>query len=126
VHSDVNPKNILVTLQSNGWQVDAVLDWEFSFSGSPYADAANMLRFGADYPVQFTDGFRAGFDSNLPADLPTDENWPYLGRVLDMYALSDLVTRPEGHFLADRAAREIGLWITEGIPNGSGFPGGTI
>jgi len=114
VHSDVNPKNILVTPRERGWRVDAVLDWEFSFSGSPYADAANMLRFGGDYPAPFADGFRTGFGSNLPADLPPDGNWPYLGRVLDMYALSDLVTRPEGHPLADRAAQEICLWIAGG------------
>jgi Ser/Thr protein kinase RdoA (MazF antagonist) len=116
VHADVNPKNILVTHLDRDWRVDAVLDWEFSFSGSPYADAANMIRFGSDYPAPFSDGFRAGFGSNLPIGLPPDENWPYLGRVLDMYALSDLVTRPEGHPLADRAAREIRLWITSGIP----------
>ena len=116
VHSDVNPKNILVTPEERGWRVDAVLDWEFSFSGSPYADAANMLRFGGDYPASFTDGFRAGFGASLPAGLPPDENWPYLGRVLDMHALSDLVTRPEGHPVADRAAQEIRAWITGGIP----------
>ena len=37
VHADVNPKNILVTRARGGWRVDAVLDWEFSFSGCPYA-----------------------------------------------------------------------------------------
>jgi aminoglycoside phosphotransferase (APT) family kinase protein len=116
VHSDANPKNILVTPLERGWRVDAVLDWEFSFSGSPYADAANMLRFGNDYPTPFADGFRTEFGSNLPADLPPDADWAYLGRVLDMYALSDLVTRPEGHPLADRAAREIRSWIADGIP----------
>jgi hypothetical protein len=33
VHADANPKNILVTRVGTGWRVDAVLDWEFSFSG---------------------------------------------------------------------------------------------
>ncbi len=50
VHADVNPKNILVTRARGGWRVDAVLDWEFSFSGCPYADAANMTRFAATIP----------------------------------------------------------------------------
>jgi aminoglycoside phosphotransferase (APT) family kinase protein len=61
VHADANPKNILVTRAVNGWRVDALLDWEFSFAGCPYADAANMMRFSGDYPAQFTDGFRSGF-----------------------------------------------------------------
>ena len=116
VHADANPKNILVSQApgSGAWQVDAVLDWEFSFSGCPYADAANMTRFGADYPPGFTDGFSAGFAAHLPDDLA---DWAYLGRVMDMFALSDLVTRPEGHAVADRAAVEIRRWITDGVPD---------
>jgi aminoglycoside phosphotransferase (APT) family kinase protein len=116
VHADANPKNILVSQapESGAWQVDAVLDWEFSFSGCPYADAANMTRFGGDYPPGFTEGFRAGFAAHLPDDR-TD--WAYLGRVMDMFALSDLVTRPEGHAVADRAAAEIRRWIADGVPD---------
>ena len=34
VHADANPKNILVTPVGGGWRVDAVLDWESSFSGA--------------------------------------------------------------------------------------------
>jgi aminoglycoside phosphotransferase (APT) family kinase protein len=116
VHSDANPKNILVTRLRDNWRVDAVLDWEFSFSGCLYADAANMLRFSGDYPAEFAEGFRAGFGGHLPADLPPDEDWAYLGRVMDMYALSDLVTRPAGHPVAGQAAVEIRRWIAEGIP----------
>jgi aminoglycoside phosphotransferase (APT) family kinase protein len=109
VHADLNPKNILVTHARGGWRVDAVLDWEFSFSGCPYADVANMTRFGADYPPEFLAGFLSAF-----ADEPGE--WPYLGRVLDMFALSDLVTRPIGHSVADRAAREIRRWLAAGVP----------
>ncbi|MFC0436811.1 phosphotransferase family protein [Kutzneria buriramensis] len=106
VHADLNPKNILVTRVRGGWRVDAVLDWEFSFSGCPYADAANMTRFGADYPSEFVAGFQSAF-----ADEPAE--WLYLGRVMDMFALSDLVTRPAGNPVADRAAREIRRWVAE-------------
>ncbi|MGB3438258.1 MAG: phosphotransferase [Actinophytocola sp.] len=114
VHSDLNPKNILVTRTGRGWRVDAVLDWEFSYSGCPYADAANMTRFGADYPNDFLDGFRAAFADNLPGDL-TAEDWLYLGRVLDMFALSSLAT--EEHPIADQAAREILRWVADGLPD---------
>jgi len=117
VHADANPKNILVTRVGRGWRVDAVLDWEFSFSGSPYADAANMTRFSGDYPSRFTDGFREGFADHQPAGLPRPADWAYLGRVLDMFALSDLVTRPLGHPVADQAAVQIRHWLSHGIPD---------
>jgi aminoglycoside phosphotransferase (APT) family kinase protein len=116
VHADANPKNILVTRAVDGWRVDAVLDWEFSFAGCPYADAANMMRFSGDYPAPFTDGFRAGFARYQPDDLPRARDWAYLGHVLDMFALSDLVTRPPGHSVADQAARQIRRWIADGVP----------
>jgi Ser/Thr protein kinase RdoA (MazF antagonist) len=115
-HADVNPKNILVTRAGRGWRVDAVLDWEFSFSGCPYGDAANMVRFGADYPDGFAAGFCAGFAEGQPAGYTLTDDWLYLGRVLDMFALSDLVTRPPGHPVADQAAEQIRRWIADGIP----------
>lgn len=117
VHADVNPKNILVSRVAGGWRVDALLDWEFSYSGCPYGDAANMARFGADYPAGFLKGFRAGFTEQQPATLAPVENWAYLGRVLDMFALSDLVTRPAGHAVADQAAGQIRRWIEHGVPD---------
>ncbi|MFI6505361.1 phosphotransferase family protein [Nonomuraea typhae] len=101
VHADINPKNILVTRDGTGWRVDAVLDWEFSYSGCPYGDAANMARFGDGYPADFLTGFRTAFGSRHRGD------WEYLGWVLDMFALSDLVTRPPGHAVADQAAERI-------------------
>lgn len=116
VHADINPKNILVTRTGSGWRVDAVLDWEFSYSGCPYGDAANMARFGTDYPAGFLDGFRTAFADHQPADVVVAENWGYLGRVLDMFALSDLVTRPVGHPVADQAAEQIRRWVVEGVP----------
>jgi aminoglycoside phosphotransferase (APT) family kinase protein len=116
VHADANPKNVLVSRVGGGWRVDAVLDWEFSFSGCPYADFANMTRFEGSYPAGFVAGFRAGFGEGLPADLARPDDWAYLGRVMDMFALSDLVTRPEGHPVAGQAAVEIQRWIGEGIP----------
>jgi hypothetical protein len=37
--------------------------------------------------------------------------------VFDMFALSDLVTRPEGHEVADQAAEVIREWVAEGVPD---------
>jgi aminoglycoside phosphotransferase (APT) family kinase protein len=115
-HADVNPKNILVADSGDGWRVTAVLDWEFSYSGCPYGDAANMARFGADYPDGFLAGFLSSFAEHQPADLQLPEDWRYLGRVLDMFALSDLVTREPGHQIADQAAEVIKRWVTDGVP----------
>jgi aminoglycoside phosphotransferase (APT) family kinase protein len=116
VHADVNPKNILVTRTRGGWRVDAVLDWEFSYSGCPYGDAANMTRFGADYPARFLTGFRAAFADHQPAGLPLAGDWVYPGHVLDMFALSDLLTRPAGHLIADQAAAQVRRWVADGVP----------
>jgi len=114
-HGDVNPKNILVTHTTDGWRVDALLDWEFSYSGSPYADAANMARFGASYPRAFMAAFGEGFAAGF-VDLPLVEEWAYIGRVFDMFALTDLVTRPVGHEVADQAAEVIREWTKTGVP----------
>lgn len=105
VHADINPKNILVSRPGSGWRVDAVLDWEFSYSGCPYGDAANMARFGDGYPAGFLDAFQTAFANHYPGDLADD--WIHLGDILDMFALSDLVTRPLGHPIADQAATRI-------------------
>jgi aminoglycoside phosphotransferase (APT) family kinase protein len=115
VHADINPKNILVTRTGTDWRVDAVLDWEFAYSGCPYGDAANMARFGAGYPARFLDGFRSAFADHRPAGLALAEDWEYLGRVLDMFALSDLVTRPAGHPVADQAAERIRRLLVEDL-----------
>lgn len=115
-HADMNPKNLLVSRVGSGWRVDAVLDWEFSFSGCPYGDAANMARFAADYPPGFVDGFLSAFAQHQPSDLPLADDWLYLGRVLDMFALSDMATRAAGHQVADQAAEVIKLWVAGGVP----------
>lgn len=111
VHADINPKNILVARRGGTWQVAAILDWEFSYSGCPYGDAANMTRFGADYPEDFVNAFRESFGSHHP------DGWEYLGWVLDMFALSDLVTRPPGHKIADQAATRIHALTTQTPPH---------
>lgn len=43
VHSDVNPKNVLV--QPGTGAVTGLLDWEFSHAGHPATDLGNLLRF---------------------------------------------------------------------------------
>ena len=102
VHSDYNPKNLLVAERDGAWQVTAVLDWEFAFSSSPLFDIGNMLR--DPRPAGFEEGFVDGFrdaGGRLPAD------WRQLSRALDLYALADFLTRPVEHRYFRRAVE----WI---------------
>jgi aminoglycoside phosphotransferase (APT) family kinase protein len=104
VHSDFNPKNLLVREQAGGWTVAAVLDWEFAFSGSPLVDVGNMLRFPADLPPGFVEAFVAGFAEGggvLPAA------WREISLALDLFALADLLTRPADHRYFRRAVQAI-------------------
>jgi Ser/Thr protein kinase RdoA (MazF antagonist) len=85
VHSDYNPKNILV----DGPRIAAVLDWEFAFSSTPLVDVGNMLR--DTRPPGFADGFLDGYGDRLPPD------WRELSQALDLFALADFLTRPVDH-----------------------------
>jgi len=68
------------------------VDWEFAYSSSPLFDVGNMLRHHGEQPV----GYRGGFVEGL-ADGGTDlpEDWPEIARALDLFALADLLTRPD-------------------------------
>lgn len=44
-------------------------------------------------------------------------DWSRIGRVVDKFALSELLIRPLGNLVADRAALEFRRWIAEGLPD---------
>lgn len=96
VHSDANPKNILVdpaTLEITG-----VLDWEFAHSGSPYTDLGNLLRF--DRGPAYADAVLAAWCERRGTDpVETLE----LARAADLWALVDLAARRGQNPVADRA-----------------------
>lgn len=46
VHSDFNPKNLLVDPETA--TLTGLIDWEFAHAGSPYTDLGNLLRFCTD------------------------------------------------------------------------------
>ena len=97
VHSDLNPKNLLVdpiTLE-----VTAVLDWEFAHAGHPWTDVGNLLRFErhpayVDAVLQAWTGLRGGTPDALLEG----------ARAADLWALVDLAARAGDNPVADRAA----------------------
>jgi aminoglycoside phosphotransferase (APT) family kinase protein len=104
VHADFNPKNLLASSQDGRWSITAVLDWEFAFSGSPMHDVGNMLRFAAELPAAFADGFTEGFCA-AGGTLPP--HWREVSRALDLFALADLLTRPADHRYFGRAVTAV-------------------
>ncbi|MFZ2016797.1 MAG: aminoglycoside phosphotransferase family protein [Nocardioides sp.] len=96
VHSDLNPKNLLV--DPDTLEVTAVLDWEFAHSGHPFTDLGNVLRF--DRAPAYVEGVLAGYRERhaVPAaDALT------LARAADLWALVDLASRAGQNPVADRA-----------------------
>jgi fructokinase len=91
VHMDFNPKNLLLACCGGRWNVTAVIDWEFAFSGSPLVDVGNMLRFADYYPPGYATGFRTGF-RDFGGVLPPD--WRQIAQALDLFTLVGMLTDP--------------------------------
>ena len=108
VHADFNPKNLLAASRNGTWGITAVLDWEFAFSSSPLFDVGNMLRFHAELPAGFADGFIAGYGDTIPG------NWRELSQALDLFALADFLTRPPEHLFHGKAVSLIRDRLADG------------
>lgn len=89
VHSDYNGLNILMDIHKDKTSVSAVLDWEFAFSGSVYADIGNILRYEEESSV-FETTFIEGY---IGAGGILKDNWRVLSRLHDLIALCDLLDR---------------------------------
>jgi aminoglycoside phosphotransferase (APT) family kinase protein len=96
VHSDFNPKNILVDPSTGA--VTGLLDWEFAHAGSPFPDLGNLLRF--DRRPVFEDAVLQVY-----ADLVPDAGPDTLerARAADLFALVELAARRGQNPVADRA-----------------------
>lgn len=89
VHSDVNPKNLLV--DPDTLQVTGLVDWEFAHAGLPGTDLGNLLRF--DRGEAFADAVLGTYREQV-VDAP--EAVPDLldqARAADLFALVDLAAR---------------------------------
>ncbi len=101
VHGDFNGGNLVVRQVVGRWRVAAVLDWEFSVSGTPLADLGNFLRYErATRPLlepHFSEGYR-----RAGGELP--DGWRRLARYTDLLAICESLTHDA---LPDGAAAEL-------------------
>jgi aminoglycoside phosphotransferase (APT) family kinase protein len=92
VHGDFGKRNILVRAVAGRWSIAAVIDWEFAVSSSPLADVAHFLRYERASRPRAEPHFTRGF---LDAGGQLPEDWRRLGKVLDLVALCEALTRDE-------------------------------
>ncbi len=86
VHSDFNPKNLLV--DPAGPSVTGLVDWEFAHAGSPYADLGNLLRNETD--SVFADAVLAAYRDFMPS---TPDDLRERAGAADLVALVELAAR---------------------------------
>lgn len=89
VHSDYNGLNILMKEDAGRASVSAILDWEYAFSGSRFADIGNILRYEEE-SSEFENHFLNGYESNGGI---LKDNWRLLSKLHDLVALCDLLNR---------------------------------
>jgi aminoglycoside phosphotransferase (APT) family kinase protein len=97
VHSDLNPKNLLV--DPDTLEVTGVLDWEFAHAGHPWTDLGNLLRFERDpsYVAGVLGAWTTRHGGAVGALLDG-------ARAADLWALVDLASRERDNPVADRSA----------------------
>ncbi len=93
VHADFKGINILVRQKQKygGWEVSAVLDWEFAIAGSPLFDVGNILRYDRLYPPEFEKNFICGYQDS-GGYLPKE--WKKITKLLDLINLCKFLTSP--------------------------------
>lgn len=107
VHSDLNPKNLLV--DPDTLEVAAVLDWEFSHSGHPATDVGNLLRF--DRAAPYVDGVLGAWTDRHGGDR---RELLDLARAADLVALVDLASRSGQNPVATRAEAHLRAIVRAG------------
>jgi len=96
VHSDFNPKNLLVDPDTG--EVTGLVDWEFAHAGMPVTDLGNLLRFERD--PDFADTVLGVYTDQVPdATAETLDQ----ARSADLFALVDLAARRDHNPVARRA-----------------------
>jgi aminoglycoside phosphotransferase (APT) family kinase protein len=103
VHTDFNPKNILVSKGQNT-KVLAILDWEFCLSGNGLIDLGNFFRFSYDYSPDTHQHFENGYRS-VNGQLAPD--WIDTRLLLDLGNMCSFLVRKEDYPQSFRTARVV-------------------
>jgi Ser/Thr protein kinase RdoA (MazF antagonist) len=103
VHTDFNPKNIMVSKEPDT-KVSAILDWEFCVSGNGLIDIGNFFRFSYDYPPDAYEHFEKGYRSVI-SHLPRE--WIDIARLLDLGNMCSFLERKEDYPESFRTARTV-------------------
>ena len=109
-HCDFGGSNILVKETSGRWEVAAVLDWEFAFSGSPFFDFGNLLRAPLGDLPGFEQAVERGY-CEAGGVLPPE--WRRLSRLTDLTAWADFLNRENASPALIRDAREMIAWTIQ-------------
>lgn len=112
-HSDFNGSNILVKKEGAGWEVAAVIDWEFAFSGTPFFDFGNLLRA----PFGEIPGMEAAVErgyKNAGGELPPE--WRKISKLTDLTAWLEFLTRRNAglNLISDcktQICKTMGEWV---------------
>lgn len=94
IHSDFNQKNILVNKERGKWGVTGILDWEFTFSGSPLIDLGNFFRFEEEMPGGYKTAFIDAYKQNGGY---LEQDWQHTAKILDLLSMVQFLTR-EGDY----------------------------
>ncbi len=100
VHSDVNPKNLL--LDREGPTITGLLDWEYAHAGLPYTDLGNVLRFERE--PSYVDAVLSSYCERRDGDPGQVLD---LARAADLRGLIELAGRRGENPVADRAHRQL-------------------
>jgi fructokinase len=97
-HGDCGGSNILVLHQASELLISGIIDWEFSFSGTPFFDLGNILRAPLGGLPGFVEGLADGY-RGASGVLP--ENWRGRAAMTDLLAWveSSLRARVSEEFL---------------------------
>jgi aminoglycoside phosphotransferase (APT) family kinase protein len=102
VHGDFNPSNILVDRADRDFFVTAVVDWEWSHSGTPLHDFGNILRDRGGWP---TDDFREALVTayeDVAGPLP--DHWKRKSDLLEFTSALEFLNQEEDRPVFQAAA----------------------
>lgn len=89
IHSDFKGANVLVREAADGWNLAAVIDWEFACAGAALIDFGNLLRHEGEMPVGFGE---AVADSYCAAGGFLAPGWRQAAKLIDLTSLAQFLT----------------------------------